>query len=658
MCGIFGWVPASGQQELTSSQTVSAVAAKLFAALAHRGPDDRGWLAFDAAGAVVGADSPQARNLPLQDSPERPISLLLGHTRLSIIDLSQAGHQPFQSPDGRYTLVYNGEIYNYLELRAELEGLGCVFKSRADSEVLLYALIHWGAACLVRFTGMFAFAFYDAKENTLLCARDFFGIKPFYYHVNKGSFAFASELPALLEFPGVSRQLAPQQVYNYLCFSKYDSGSATFLRDVRQLAPGHFMRVSLNNPGSARQECYWKPDLARRSKLSFSAAAEELRALFLDSVRLHLRSDVPLGVALSGGIDSSAVACAVRHLEPEADLHTFSFIAKNSPVSEEHWANLAATHIHAIRHTVEVAPEELARDIDAMLRYLGEPFGSTSIYAQYRVFQLAREQGIKVTLDGQGADELLAGYFGYPGQRMGTLLSQGKIGQAMRFASAWSRWPGRSQKLLWRNTAREFIPRALIPLGCKVAGTNPHPAWLDVGTLREAGVAFTVQDERHDKYPGRDRVRQTLAYQLTHEGLPQLLRHGDRNAMAFSIESRVPFLTRELAEFCLALPEEYLIDMHGRTKSVFREAMRGIVPDEILDRRDKIGFATPERDWLTALSPWVEGVLSSAEAIPYFNTDNARKEWAAIGRGQKRFDWRVWRWLNYVRWAELFAVQE
>ena len=654
MCGIFGWVPSRRQRQDNGLVEVSRLAGKLCAALAHRGPDDRGWAAFADNGILLGAEPPRA-----PASAEGCVSLLLGQTRLSIIDLSSAGHQPFHSPDGRYTLVYNGEIYNYLELRAELEQQGYAFKSRADSEVLLYALAHWGEACLTRLTGMFAFAFYDARENTLLCGRDFFGIKPFYYHLGEGvGFAFASELPALLEFPGISRALAPQQAYNYLCFSKYDAGSDTFLRDARQLAPGHFMRVRLDDPQVAREECYWRPDLSVRSNLSFAEAAEGLREIFLDSVRLHLRSDVPLGVALSGGIDSSAVACAVRHLEPEADLHTFSFIAKDSPVSEESWAAMAAGHIHAIRHTVEVEPAELVRDLDRMLLHLGEPFGSTSIYAQYRVFELAQSRGIKVTLDGQGADELLAGYSGYPGQRMATLLLRGELGRALRFAGAWSRWPGRSQKMLWRNTIREFTPSALVPLGCKVAGTTPTPPWLDIRALREEGVALNVLDERRAKYPCPDKVRQTLAYQLTWEGLPQLLRHGDRNAMAFSIESRVPFLTRAMAEFCLALPEEYLIDMQGRTKSVFREAMRGIVPDAILDRRDKIGFATPEHDWLRALSPWVESTLAGAEDIPYFNLAAARREWSAIGAGAKKFDWRVWRWLNYVRWVELFGIQE
>jgi len=382
-----------------------------------------------------------------------------------------------------------------------------------------------------------------------------------------------------------------------------------------------------------------------------------LRALFFNSIHLHMRSDVPLGMALSGGIDSASVTCAARHLQPDAELHTFSFIAKNSPVSEEHWGNLAAKHTRAIRHIVKISPEELPRDLDSLILRLGEPFGSTSVYAQYRLFQLVRDCGIRVVLDGQGADELLAGYWGYPGQRMASLLLRGDIAGTWRFLRAKATWPGCSAKQIIQRTVREFTPDYLIPLGLRIIGTDTAPAWMDAAALQEQHVRCTIPDQRSALYPHKDKVRQTLAYQLTWEGLQMLLRHGDRNSMAFSVESRVPFLTREIAEFCLSLPEEYLIDMNGRTKSVLREAMRGIVPDAVLDRRDKIGFATPEQDWLNALAPWVEEILPATKKIPYLKINEACAEWYAIRDGKKAFGWRVWRWLNYVRWTELFRME-
>ena len=645
MCGIFGSITPSG----LSCDTAS-LAEKLCKLLHHRGPDDRGWAAFSRSGTLLATEQEQTR------LGDEKTAVLLGQTRLSIIDLSSMGHQPMHSEDGRYTLVYNGEIYNYLELRKVLEAQGVRFRSNSDTEVLLYSLIHKGSRCLTEFTGMFAFAFYDAHEQTVLLARDFFGIKPLYYCLDGSALSFASEIPAMLQFPGVEPKLAPQQVYNYLCFGKYDKGGDTFFQNIRQLPPGHLLRYNITS-GIASEECYWRPDLEKRSTLSFSDAAECLRELFLDSVKLHLRSDVPLGVALSGGIDSSATTCAVRYLQPETDLHTFSFIAEGSPLSEEPWAKLVANHTRATRHTVSVQPHELVRDLDHMLMALGEPFGSTSIYAQYRVFQLARDNGIKVTLDGQGADELLAGYMGYPGQRIASLLLHGDVLGAWRFFRAKSAWPGVSGANILRLTVREFTPEALLPVALRLVGKNTLPEWLDITAFRDSKTRFTVLDDRKVIYPSRDRVRQTLAAQLTWEGLPQLLRHGDRNAMAFSIESRVPFLTKDLAEFCLSLPEEYLIDMNGRTKSVFREAMRGIVPDATLDRRDKIGFETPEKEWFAAITPWIEETLDGTTSIPYLNLDAARDEWRAVRQNQRPFDRRIWRWLNYTRWARLLEVK-
>ncbi|WP_297046640.1 asparagine synthase (glutamine-hydrolyzing) [uncultured Desulfovibrio sp.] len=645
MCGIFGWIPSFGQR----SRDPVPTALSLEAALRHRGPDDSGFLVFpaeDLRHPVAGHDA----------GTGMPFGLLMGQTRLSIIDLSSAGHQPMRSADGRYTLVFNGEIYNYRELRHELEVLGRVFRTETDTEVLLQALIVWGTEALPRLKGMFAFALFDACRRSLFCARDCFGIKPFYWHSGETGFCFASEIPALLEFPGVPRRAAPAAAYQYLCYERYDVGAATMLEDIFALPPAHYMELPLDAPGSVEPRRWWKPDIADTCSLSFGDAASCLRELFLDSVRLHLRSDVPLGVALSGGIDSSAVTCAVRHLEPDTDLHTFSFIAAGTDVSEERWATLVAENMRAIRHTVTVEPAELTRDLDALIVAQGEPFASTSIYAQYRVFQLARECGITVTLDGQGADELLAGYYGYPGPRMAGLLRHGQLLRAMKNFRAHQNWPDRTAAYLLRQIAREFTPRWLTPLALRCIGRSAVPRWLDAQALRQCHIRLVREDMRKRLYASGSLLKRTLATELVWERLPHLLRHGDRNSMAHSIESRVPFLTREMAEFCMSLPEHYLVDDHGCTKSIFRHAMRGIVPDAILDRRDKIGFATPERQWLKILAPWVDATLSQAEDVPFLRLDMARREWRDILTGRRHFGWQVWRWLCYARWVQLFAV--
>ncbi|WP_303174359.1 asparagine synthase-related protein [uncultured Desulfovibrio sp.] len=247
--------------------------------------------------------------------------------------------------------------------------------------------------------------------------------------------------------------------------------------------------------------------------------------------------------------------------------------------------------------------------------------------------------------DGQGADELLAGYQGYPGQRLASLLRAGHLLTACHFSQAASRWPDRGFSYILQRTIGEFVPEKFLQMALKLVGRDPLPRWLDMAHLTEQGVRPLPQDMREVLFPSPHKVKQKLATQLVWCGLPQLLRHGDRNAMAHSIESRVPFLTQKLAEFCLSLPEHYLVDDQGCSKSIFRSAMCGIVPDAILDRRDKIGFATPERQWLETLAPWVDDILAQAGTVPFLRMDMVRQEWQAIRTGKNAFNWRVWRWL-------------
>jgi asparagine synthase (glutamine-hydrolysing) len=362
---------------------------------------------------------------------------------------------------------------------------------------------------------------------------------------------------------------------------------------------------------------------------------------------LHLRSDVPVGAALSGGIDSSAIVAAMRAVEPRADLHTFSFVADDPTIGEEQYADLAAKSAGATARKVRIEPGELAADLDRLVATQDEPFGSTSIYAQYRVFRLAREHGIKVMLDGQGADELLAGYHGYFPERLGTLIGRGQWFKAYAFAKQASRRPGvGGQTMLLARGLKRVLPGRV--------GLRGRPRWLNASWFARNGV----EEEAEPRCARQtDRLRDRLYRTLTRTSLPALLRYEDRNSMAWSIESRVPFLTPALAEYVLSLPEEYLISPDGVTKHVFREAMRGIVPDAILDRRDKIGFATPEQKWLSELGPWVGDTLARVERVPALDAVAVQREWKAVQDGNKPFDWRVWRWVNLVRWAEACDVR-
>ena len=369
MCGIFG----SFNRNPSARFDAQLQAAQRL--LRHRGPNDHGLQHIAVAGGQVA----------------------LGQTRLSIIDLTSGGHQPMSSRDGRYTIVFNGEIYNYKELREELKAQGCRFTSDSDTEVLLAAWTAWEAACLPRLVGMFSFAVLDRQSATLTCVRDAFGIKPFFYAQENGDFLFASEAPALLALRSAKAQLNWQRAYDYLVYGVYDSNEETFFDGVLQLSAGHLLVVDLSARMVATPKRWWAPRIAERRDLSFEEAAERVRENFLQSIRLHLRSDVPLGAALSGGVDSSAVVCAMRHVAPDHAIHTFTYVAAGSELNEEKWADLVNRHVGAVAHKVVVTPQELARDLDDMIRTQGEPFGSTSIYAQYRVYQAAKDKHLGET---------------------------------------------------------------------------------------------------------------------------------------------------------------------------------------------------------------------------------------------------------------------
>jgi asparagine synthase (glutamine-hydrolysing) len=627
MCGIFGYFTAGYSSFLLDKVNL------VHKLLIHRGPDSHGLTTFSV----------------------NKRAIALGQTRLSIIDLTSGGLQPMTTPDGRYTIVFNGEIYNYQELRAELQLKNYIFSSDSDTEVLLAAWAIWGPVCLRRLVGMFAFVILDRHSLTMTCVRDAFGIKPFYYVQDGSDFLFGSEVHAL--FPMMPNKPKPnwQRSYDYLVHGSYDNNNETFFDGVHQLQPGHLLVINFANEPNFYLERWWVPRLAEYKNLKFNDATEYLREKFLESIRIHLRSDVPLGVALSGGLDSSSIVCALRYVSPELPIHTFSYIASGSSANEEKWVDHVNHHVGAVAHKVLVTPQELAFDLDDMIRAQGEPFGSMSIYAQYRVFHLAKKSGITVTLDGQGADEMLGGYIGFPGERVRSLLDEGHPLQAFDFLSRWSRWPGRSFVMGLKAALAECtngVPHELLRMA---AGLNKIPDWINNEVVQDMGLAVRVKRFRSsDDSKGRRMIAQMINMQTRH-GLPGLLRHGDRNSMRFSVESRVPFLTLDQVEFALSLPEHYLVSQEGETKHIFRRAMKGIVPDEILMRKDKIGFEPPEKEWLINIADQAREWLSEDINIPFIRRGALLAEFDAVIEGRRPFTWQVWRWINFYRWKACVA---
>ncbi|GIW80756.1 MAG: asparagine synthetase B [Gemmatales bacterium] len=640
MCGIAGLTGANHAPERVA-EWVRAVRRLL----RHRGPDDDGMLQYSRQ---------KGSRLVEEFAAARDAEALLLHWRLSILDLSSAGRQPMACPEQRFFIVFNGEIYNYLELRAELEKIGHRFQTGTDTEVLLAAYKEWGKDCLTRLVGMFAFAVLDAQTRRLFLARDFFGIKPLYYATWQGGFAFASEAKALLPLPGIGRDIHPRRLFDYLSSGLTDHGEYTMFADIRQVPSAHYLEIALDQPKQSQPKPYWQAHLQPRCDLSRQEAAKKVRELFLENIQLHLRSDVPVGAALSGGIDSSAVVCAIRHLNPRLELHTFSYLADDPTLSEERWARIVGASCQVYAHEVHAVPDELVADLDHLVSVQDEPFGSTSIYAQYRVFRLAKEAGIKVMLDGQGADELLGGYRSYLSSALASLVRKGHLRQARKLFRRAAAFPDVNKTRLLVRAAVDLMPIGLHHRLRHIVGKDRFPPWLDAGWFKERGV-----EPRSVRRPGGpDVLRRDLHQSVMQTSLPMLLRFEDRNSMAHSIESRVPFLTPKLADFLLSLPEDFIIDRRGTSKSIFREAMRGIVPDAILDRRDKIGFATPEKRWLAALKPWVDKVLHSdtARCIPALNMDNIEREWHAVLAGKAPFDFRIWRWVNLIRWADQNSI--
>lgn len=616
MCGILGFI----NEDLDSS-IISFKSA--IAKLGHRGPSSSSHIVHNLDNNI----------------------LLLGHTRLSIIDLSESGNQPMSCCEKRYYIILNGEVYNYIELKSDLLKLGYKFKSNTDTEVLLYSWIQWKFNVLHKINGMFSFSILDKKYNTLYIIRDAFGIKPLYYFKSDNCFGFSSETSALLDLLPNTAKINWNTAYNYLTHARVDRGEHTFYDGVKNLLPGHYLKVDLNSWHSMTIKRWWYPSINENHNIPFKKSKEILRKKFLDSIKLQLRSDVPLGAALSGGIDSSAVVCAMRYLEPSMEINTFSYISKGSIKNEEKWIDIINDHVDAKSHKIEINKSNIFTDLEKLIKIQGEPFGSPSIYAQYRVFKKISESGVVVNLDGQGADELLAGYFGYPHARFESLIAHKDIFKILRLHKGLGK------------TFNQYPTIALLQAFSKRFSDNlvSKRAVQFVDRYLNRGFSIQFIEERITRnYSYNDReLSSCLRDALTGKrGLTHLLRYEDRNSMSHSIESRVPFLTIDMAEFLLSLPENYLLSDDGVTKYVFREAMRGIVPDQILDRKDKIGFETPDNQWLLAEKNTIIKWLKEFDQIPMLDSAKALLFYEHLCNGTNKDFLGFWRLINFYKWYE------
>jgi asparagine synthase (glutamine-hydrolysing) len=661
VCGLTALVHPSGAASLADVVAMTDL-------VRHRGPDSEGFCVVSDGGVrrLSGPDTISfagAGDLP--SAPQGAAAAedtagwaVLGHRRLSIIDLTAAGHQPMTDADGDLWMVFNGEVYNFVELADRLAALGHRFVGHSDTEVVLAAYKEWGNDFLRELVGMFSLVIVDQRARRVLAARDHFGIKPLYYwRTPAGAVAFASEIKAFTALPGWVPAVDGARLYDFLNFGMHDHTTGTMFAGVTQLGPGELLEIDVRQDiGTLHPQRWWALQ-PQAFDGSFAEASERFAELFRDSVSLQLRADVPVGSCLSGGLDSSSIVCAANEaFRTRGDAFSqlaFTATSDDPRVDESAWVRLVAERTGVEVHSRTPVMSDVPDLLDRLTWHLDEPFGSTSILAQWTVFELARKQGITVMLDGQGADEQLAGYHPYFAWRFQELLRSGRWGELARDVLATRRVHGGLPRGLVPFSAYLMLPPSVARLGGRLshAPTQDPDAWLDRAALGVEGFPDPHAGARHPS------VRALSTAQLTTSNLPMLLRYEDRDSMAHSVEARVPFLDHRLVEFVVGLPSAHLIG-EGTTKRVLREAMRGVIPEPIRTRTDKIGFQTAEERWMRQDEPErVRALVARAvEAAGGILTPGTLTRADDVLTGRSAFDPWVWRIVSTGAWLERFGV--
>ena len=622
MCGIAGILNREATQPVDRDTL-----ARMMSVVVHRGPDDNGMWIDGAVG--------------------------FGHQRLSVIDL-ETGHQPMSVGDGSFWITYNGEIYNYIELRRDLESRGCSFATHSDTEVLLQMYAEHGDSCLEYLNGMFAFALWDDRGKRLFAARDRLGIKPFYYFWDGQVFLFASEIKSLLEHPRVRAGVDFHALQDYLDL-QYCLGDKTLFTEIKRLLPGYWLSWY---DGEVRTGCYWDLDFSPDNVTSESEFVDEVAAIMDDAVRLRLRSDVPVGSHLSGGLDSSAIAClAGRHLE--GTLHTFTGGFRESErYDETRYARLVADDIGADHHEVFPQASDLADSFADLVYYLDEPIAGAAVFPQYYLSKLASEH-VKVVLGGQGGDEIFAGYARY-------LIGYLDAGMRQAVYGPGEGEEGISLEALCGNLPylRGFEPTMQRLFSTDMFGASADRYYrlmlrsqdmdgiLKKGWGDEDGYSTLDSFRAEFSRPQTDSLIDRMVYIDIKNHLQSLLQLEDRTSMAVSLESRLPLLDYRLVEKAFSIPGK-LRFADGKPKHLLRRAIDGLVPAEILERKDKMGFPVPIYEWFNGqLRPFVEDILlgETTRARGFFDMSTVEH----CLRSERPYGRTLWGLLSLELWFRTF----
>ncbi|HEY3402077.1 MAG TPA: asparagine synthase (glutamine-hydrolyzing) [Ohtaekwangia sp.] len=637
MCGITAIVT---KRELASEALIKANTI-----VSHRGPDDEGYLLWAPgnniqvlAGKDTAESTRQYFQYPSIATGDSRWKVGLGHRRLSILDLSPHGHQPMVLSSHGLVITFNGEIFNYIEVRDELRKLGHHFQTESDTEVILHAWAHWGSDSLHRFNGMFAFVLLDTIEQKIYAVRDRFGVKPLYFTATASYTAFASEIKQLRTLPESTFVLNERIAFEYLHHGLLDHDFDTFEKGIYQVMPGTLLELDINT-GDVNQITWYTLKPARWNGTE-AEACSRFYALLKDSVRLRMRSDVPVGSALSGGLDSSTVVCLMRSVLQDQgagdnEIKTITSCYEDKKYDEWEFAEVIVNHVKARSFKVFPTFEKLQQDFEKMMWHMDYPFGSTSQFSQWCVFEGAKQQGLTVMIDGQGADEQLAGYGGNETPLYSGLLRKGKVLQIMREAHSYKQQNGKFPVGSLLGALQTTFPGIVswFPENYQsIKKNHQSPSWLNASSYRSIErTPLSLQD--------------TLTQQIQRLPLPSLLRYEDRNSMAFSIESRVPFMDYRLIEFTLGLPEN-LIFRKGTKKYILRKAFRGHVPDKILDRRDKMGFVSAEERWMKSDgADWFQRQIDqSIQRNPvFFKANETGLFYNQMITGKSAFNFEPWR---------------
>ena len=624
MCGIAGIIGRAALPEKAEMQA-------MLDCIRHRGPDGEGAFAEG--------------------------NVLLGHRRLAIIDLSDDGVQPMTYA-GRYTIVYNGEIYNYIELREELKALGMRFSTATDTEVVLAAYAAWGEKCLTRFNGMWAFALYDREAQTIFCARDRFGVKPFYYYDGPDAFRFGSEIKQLLPYLPHPIKADRGTLSAYLCTGELDYSERTMFRDVKQLPGGHTLCYSLWTGAFTAARWYDLAD-APAQESTYEEAKDAFARLFRRAVELRLRADVPVGSTLSGGMDSSAIVCQTHEIlearAPGTPQQTISSCFVDKKFDEQLYIDAVTAHTGVAAHKVYPPIRMDAALLDKMLWHMDEPAASMG---SWTVYEEAARLGLTVILVGEGADEYLAGYSPAFEALFVQLFMRGKWRAMLREMRAYGEARAASDRKSVTHMFVMTMADVLLPSALRDRARVSRRAYVPGRLLTRAAIRDPEAVRVRDFFNGRRPEEMTQAL-LTRE-MTRILHCLDRSSMAFSVETRAPFLDVALLERCYGMPLTYLIH-NGVSKRVMRDALRPIMPEKVTGRHGKMGFVSPEFQWFHQDPDAVTAELRRAcEKLPGIVDADGVLAWCAQHRdAQPQMDVAeqlISRIFLTSRWMDVFAA--